>query len=124
MKTKEVKVSELSGSALDWCVAIAEGHKPPLLRVLRGNVALPQEGDDMWCDYLEYSILWELSGPIIEREEILFSGRKGAYLAWLSNRTKINFEYTSETHLIAAMRCYVAYKLGDVVSVPVELLEV
>ena len=133
MKTKEVKVLELSGYALDWAVSQCEGYTPDhymhsadIRKNVNGDVigiTVPNTKERCY-EWFRASTDWTQGGPIIEREEILFSGRKGAYLAWLSNRTKINFEYTPETHLIAAMRCYVASKLGDVVPVPVELLEV
>jgi hypothetical protein len=116
MKTKQIKVSELSGSALDWCVALAEGWKVE---------------DDFWItdpsepgtgqplsDYSP-STEWEQGGPIIEREGIAVGK---SWEGWKA------FTETSEgegpTPLIAAMRCFVASKLGDSVSIPLELLEV
>lgn len=134
MKTK---TAELTGPALDWAVAIAEGHKPPLLRILRGNVALPQEDDPMWCDYLEYSTDWSQGGPIIERENIGFwiSGDKGFPGQWAAaNKEWMLVDVDSpefdnlpdpmhgSTPLIAAMRCYVASKLGDTIDIPEKLL--
>lgn len=123
MKTN---TSDLTGTALDWAVALAEGHKPPLLRVLRGHVALPDVEDPMNCDYLEYSTVWELGGPIIDRERISvlpFDGRWEARCAASITRTPARFiERRGPTPLVAAMRCYVASKLGDTVDVPDELM--
>lgn len=119
-----MKTSELTGAALDWAVAIAEGHKPPLLRILRGNVALPQEDDPMWCDYLEYSTDWSQGGPIIERMfkegfQISQGGLEaGNQRCWASRNGRF---WSGPTPLIAAMRCYVASKLGDEVEIPEKL---
>lgn len=121
----KIKTAELIGQALEWAVAMSEGHKPPLLRVLRGNVALPQEDDPMWCDYMDYSTNWAQGGPIIEREEIdidLYTSRKVSCVAalWISRKGQ-NPPSVGRTPLVAAMRCYVASKLGDEVEIPEEL---
>lgn len=148
----KIKTSEASGVVLDWLVAICEGYKPPLLRVLRGKVALPEVDDPMWCDYLDYSICWELAGPIIDREHINLRGiRKighsldGKWLAmsasfagtstavywekhsWLhakpGAKTPVSLRWQGETALIAAMRCYVASKLGEEAEIPDEIYQ-
>lgn len=123
-----MKTAELTGPALDWAVALAEGHKPPLLRVLRGNVALPVEGDEVWCEYLEYleySSDWAQGGPIIERECIElsppFTSLDGmAFPTWYAV-IKDKAGQMAYTPLGAAMRCYVASKLGDEIEIPKEL---
>ncbi len=119
-----MKTSELIGPALDWAVAVCSGHKPPLLRILRGKAALPDLDDPMVCDYLEYSIDPAQAWPIIEREKIDImwepNGKpvvRGS--TWLNG---VFVESYGPTPLIAAMRCYVASKLGDVVDVPEELV--
>jgi hypothetical protein len=76
-------------------------------------------------DY-HYSTIWSQGGPIIERERISIEDcQDGAGLYW--EATRIEPPSVSEargpTPLIAAMRCYVASKLGDEVEVPDELLE-
>jgi hypothetical protein len=67
---------------------------------------------------------WSQGGPIIEREWIcpdrLLNGQ------WVAcKRTDTGdsmlFARTGPTPLIAAMRCYVASKLGDEVEIPEEL---
>jgi hypothetical protein len=60
---------------------------------------------------------WALGGPIIERERItLIWARDNGWLA------KLNYfpfrEELGPTPLIAAMRAYVASKLGDEVDLP------
>ena len=72
-----------------------------------------------------YSRKWEAGGPIIEREGINLFQRKGIAAKegrlWLAyNETQL--EQHGPTPLIAAMRCYVASKLGDTIEVPEKLL--
>jgi hypothetical protein len=108
------KTSELTGAALDWAVArseeIARGFNSGFFTeiVLRGT--------------LSPSTVWAQGGPIIEREAI------GIYQAigrgWCAAKQKTQFrqaEWCGATPLIAAMRCYVASKLGDEVDIPEEL---
>ena len=97
-----MKTSELTGAALNWAVNYAEG--------LRGIFA-PVEYCDKWSD----------GGPIIEREGIdICTSTRGGWIATLlidgENNEVVRGE--GETCLIAAMRCYVASKLGDEVNVP------
>jgi hypothetical protein len=61
---------------------------------------------------------WEHGGPIIERERIRLDPR-GLWCA--AHDTHEWTESTGPTPLIAAMRCYVASKLGDEVEIPEEL---
>lgn len=76
-------------------------------------------------------------GPIIELEEIAFrkyhnpkSEHHGTYYARICRESgtmvgwykTTGWQQTGPTPLIAAMRCYVARKLGDEVEVPEELL--
>jgi hypothetical protein len=104
-----MKTSELSGAALDWAVAICE-H----------NVGWEPEGEDR--DY--YSTDWAQGGPIIEREGIdICTSTYGGWIATLitdwEDGTFVQGE--GDTCLFAAMRCYVASKLGDEVEIPKEL---
>ncbi len=114
---KTIKVSELSGAALDWAVAKCEGVGFCITRpdLLAQGIVSP----------LPYSTDWTQSGPIIEREEITVCWQ-GA--TWVGSKFNVRvtdeyeFHQTGPTLLIAAMRCYVASKLGDKVEVPEELL--
>lgn len=95
-----MKTTELIGPALDWAVAkcVSRGYPYPA------------------------STDWSVGGPIIERERI-------ALRCWLEcgwEADKWNFKFAEgsicgPTPLIAAMRCFVASKLGDAVEVPEEL---
>jgi hypothetical protein len=101
----KVKTNELSGNQLDWAVAKAIGEYKP--------VAVP-----------EYSTNWAQGGPIIERERIAIWWAKwddidSALPVWSAVRFNED-DYYGPTPLIAAMRCYVASKLGEEVEVPKE----
>ena len=108
-----MKTSELSGPALDWAVAKCEG-------VING--------DDLDIGFVlesgyAPSTNWSQGGPIIEREQIWLQpeiGKEGCGNAWYAVSMH-NTDAYGPTPLIAAMRCYVASKLGDEVDVPEEL---
>ena len=97
----DMKTSELTGAALDWAVAKCEK-----------NWAFEPDG----CD--SYSTDWQLGGLIIEREKITWDGM--AARIFVPERNCSICVY-GPTPLIAAMRCYVASKLGDEVEIPDEL---
>ena len=100
-----MRVSELTGAALDWAVAKCEK-----------NWAFEPDG----CD--SYSTDWAQGGPIIEREGITVARRgKHSFSPWGAVLQEFEFDEEGPTPLIAAMRCYVASKLGDEVEVPEEL---
>jgi hypothetical protein len=124
-----MKTSELTGTALDWAVATAEGYSD--YDTAMGRLLAPRK-EYGWVDLcnLDYSTSWSLAGPIIERELIQLSpqinGRyKGQWAAhmWRENKTGALVPNTmyGPTPLIAAMRCFMAAKLGDEIDVPEEL---
>jgi hypothetical protein len=97
---KKVKTSELSGQALDWAVAKAEGY--------------PDE--DISVDW-NYSTDWRLGGSLIEREGIQIQKHRSGWVALPEDAQFSEEEYQEgPTILIAAMRCYVASKLGEEVD--------
>ena len=109
-----MKTYDLFGSALDWAVAKCENF-------VTGNL---HDGNDIGF-ILEKgytpSTDWGQGGPIVEREGIeLFRNNEKNY--WFTSRAR-NQIGTGPTPLVAAMRCYVASRLGDEVEVPEELLE-
>ena len=122
-----MKTSELAGAALDWAVAKAEGAYQPSLDVFRDGSMLVNYGGM----YPEWSTDWAEGGPIIEREGIavdcirsggnIDSWQAGSMVAGDDN-WDAGVQY-GPTPLIAAMRCYVASKLGDEVEIPQELIE-
>lgn len=112
----KVKTSELTGAALDWAVAKCEGVTV-LPRMRGGCYATLVRGETV---LLCYSTDWAQGGPIIEREciDVMFEGPEWyAYMRW-EDKT---LQYDGQTPLIAAMRCYVASKLGGEIDVPEEL---
>jgi hypothetical protein len=110
-----MKTSELTGAALDWAVSKAEG--------------INMEPRFMKTAWVAYSTDWSQGGPIIEREKITldYFGDGGHEHGgeWLGQTWDQNGNLVSEemgyTPLIAAMRCYVASRLGDEVTIPEEL---
>jgi len=108
----KIKTSELSGIALDWAVAKSEEVHVFCMENLLWTWVVED-----WKVY-SHSSDWSQGRPIIEREkiDINFAGDWSAsYNAWTYKH--------GDTPLIAAMRCYVASKLGEDVDVPDELLE-
>jgi len=99
-----MKTSELTGAALDWAVAQCE------------NFSVRYGFDDN-CP--EYSTDWSQGGPIIEREMIELIPQTPAL--WDAMYRGQHIPNDGPTPLIAAMRCYVASKLGDDVEIPEEL---
>jgi len=112
-----MKTSELTGAALDWAVAKCED-----LELYSGPRDSNPAYKANWVrrkhgDLFQPSTDWSQGGPIIERERINlepFSNINGEQ--WSADG-----EWDSPTPLIAAMRCYVASKMGDEVEVPDEL---
>ena len=140
-----IKTSELTGAALDWAVATAE--KLPLrldpMGFRRDSPDALQAGWWVWFgtpfsmilgytpksnkDQRGYSPStdWAQGGPIIEREALTVKMRHPNPRLWVSYNGwnhDPGFSASGPTALIAAMRCYVASKLGDEVEVPEELL--
>lgn len=103
----KIKTSELSGAPLDWAVAKCEG--------MLDEPWLWGDQDDVLFNY-KPSSHWSLAGPIIEREN-LGVWWNGIWHAKYDG-CGLNQVQDADTPLIAAMRCYVASKLGDEVAVP------
>ncbi len=93
----KLRTSELKDLALDWAVSAVHGDS----------------------DIHPYSTDWADGGPIIEREGIELLCESLGF-RWVAMPQK-GPEWRGPTPLIAAMRCYVASKLGDEVDVPEEL---
>jgi len=99
-----MKTYELTGKALNWAV----NHAERLTGILSP---------------VNYCGKWEHGGPIIERERIAigfdgFDIFDSALPIWGACKYDGGTEEYGTTPLIAAMRCYVASKLGDDVNVP------
>lgn len=123
----KIKTAELDGVALDWAVTSIE--EPDALRW----------GWDSWRDArrnspvngyypYRYHQNWNQGGPIIDRERISIDQHREIVASiWQDSDVygldhRYQFKQRGPTPLVAAMRCYVASKLGDEVDVPEELL--
>jgi hypothetical protein len=119
------KTSELTGELLDAAVAKAEGIAIKLCRVRRRLIIADDPDATVWCP----SDYWGQGGEIIERERIrLAVADNGDW--WAERRLfsdgRIAYETSYDkvvvcrggTPLIAAMRAYVASKLGEEVELP------
>lgn len=121
----KVKVSELSGPALDWAVAKCEGYL-----VDENSWMLNATVKDVDEGHYKPSQYWGQGGPIIEREGITTYGGGSSWAASLYREESWNYyledSMVGTQHgpkpLIAAMRCYVASKLGEEVDIPEELV--
>lgn len=112
-----MKTSELTGAALDWAVAEASGT--PIYRSGKTLTRIDVDGNSYW----QPSTSWAQGGPIIEREFICVSAPMHPSTApWCAISDSTGCKAFGPTPLIAAMRCYVASKLGDEVEIPEELL--
>ena len=108
-----MKTNELSGAALDWAVTHA-------------NYEI--NGEHIWgTENCNYSTDWALGGAIIERERISITPDVGCWNAHyhdnLFEEDGSDCFQIGTTPLIAAMRCYVASKLGEEVEIPKELMQ-
>jgi len=144
--TTTINTQDLTGAALDWAVAKAShGMRTQQIKA-GGPVHIVRMSGA--CDPLPYSPStdWSQAGPIIESEGInLRAVRKeghefdGQWLAMSASRAGtgemvrwVKFfwnggkqercRWQGETPLVAAMRCYVASKLGASVEVPAEII--
>lgn len=128
----KIKVSETTNTHLDWLVA-----KCLTLAASNGNQKLVELIDPEQMG--SASTDWSVGGPIIDREGINLRAPGDAkrpdgtvvlkidywYARVTRYHSKNGTEYVQNgpTALIAAMRCYVASRLGDEVEVPDELGE-
>jgi hypothetical protein len=120
----KIKTADLIGPGLAWAVGMAEGYDlshygvdPSIrARVPGQGVHAPWRPD----------FYWNQGGPIIEREKVGI-GYDTTKLCWAASffdwkdTTGGDVVY-GPTALAAAMRCYVASKMGDEVEIPQELL--
>lgn len=118
---KTIKVSEATELQLDWLVATCEGYDTAFASA--GYVIILREGV---TDYFDPHRNWGWGGRIIERERIGLWPSDSIEGMWAA---RPDYEVYPErlppaygpTPLIAALRCFVTSKLGDVVEVPDEI---
>jgi hypothetical protein len=135
----KVKVSEATGHVLDWMVAKADNRE--VLSTICQKVYVADRSDGLSWLYGP-SKWWAEGGPIIEREGIgvyreclreypdyrpvpgaTWEAIAGLYLVGDHEAQGAHGSAAEQgpTPLIAAMRCFVASRLGDEVDVPEEL---
>lgn len=123
-----IKTANLTGAALDWAAAKCEGLIDSGRVVIYAYRTYDQYGsplgfsppcDVYYCNDYRPATDWSQGGPIIEREKIDVMPTFGNQ--WHSTDVSGHVTRFGPTPLIAAMRCYVASKLGDEVEVPDEL---
>ena len=108
-----MKTAELIGHPLDWLVAKCEGRDWP-------DNAAKFLGEQ----YYNPSTDWSQGGPIIDRERITtsFNPDFEVWEADITNKEGDAFIIGhGPTPLIAAMRCFIASRLGDEVEIPEDL---
>lgn len=129
MKIKTIDATPLQ---LDWLVATLEDWKPrcttyPWNNSIRVVYWIPGLSGGGRHKPIAPTVIWEQGGPIIEREKIELIPPKDDsdpdwMAVWLNSDDAEAGIQNGPTLLVAAMRCYVASKLGDVVDVPKELV--
>ena len=123
LELAKVLTKNLSGPALDWAVATLQGYVCQFDDEVSGPWLVPQEGylhDEKPLSAFRPSSSWAQGGPIIERGGISWHcGNKSSWHAYAYGSSE---SINGSTPLIAAMRCYVASKLGEEVEVPDELV--
>ena len=126
----QVKVSEATGAVLDWMVAKCAYTGADSERVFlyhtgfdfaKHTVRVANQDTCTRDRSFEWepSIDWEQGGPIIEQEKINIFNSGSLWFADMKDERDCDEQ--GVTPLIAAMRRYVASKLGDTVEVPGEL---
>jgi len=118
----KIKTQDLTGDNLGFAVALIEYPEWKDQGYLESVLDLYFDDGEHYAPWKN----WAQGGPIIEREGITvfcvddyeWAASFGA-TQYFKNETPL-----SPTPLIAAMRCFVASRLGDEVDVPDELVEV
>jgi len=145
MQTTKLKTNELIHAALHWAVAKCQGlqiYKDAMLdgRVKEGWWVSGLSTDpNTWHPLSTFnpSTNWTQGGPIIEQEGINVRairkedhalngqwlaaydhGNTGTLVQWVKRTDFPKHYFPGSTPLIAAMRCYVASKLGDEIDIP------
>lgn len=129
-------VAQLSGTALDWAVALADGFKASagsacILWRWTGTMKSVREVVRLLPDHAHLahgekvyspSTDWSQLGPLISKYGMQFTTPvSGGITAWPYGRPSAATH--GPDHLVAACRSIVVAELGEVISVPAELVE-
>jgi len=126
----KIKTNDLIGNALSWAVAKCEEDGLGALEGEMLHLRIKQG-----IRPAQYATDWGYGGPIIERERIKVAPNMGGTWHGQMRHTKDHplsrhpvlsgcTNQHGPTPLIAAMRCYVASKLGEEVEIPDGLLQI
>lgn len=126
----KIKTADLTGIALDWAVARADGwaDAPNYFDI----PTLARGAERKYRHQLAYTTDWAHGGPIIEREGIGLTSEARDGSVWKAQLTyarevllrlppRLVYTYClsrGPTALVAAMRCFVLSKIGDYVDIP------
>lgn len=132
----EVSTAYLTGLALNYCIAMTEGHEV-YVETVEDQVARidpevfteeeicrlreiykPKVRFDEFCPCHDYSEDWNHGGLLITKYRICFDDENGLFLAVLKDADGSSVFSYGFTHLIAAGRAIVTAKFGAKVSVP------
>jgi len=126
-----MKTSELNGLALDYAVTLIEN--PDALKYGVDDWRQRRKYETKNGEFLfRWTSSWTQSGPIIEQSCIALTPNGTSREPWIAEGPEHSYEagtvtatnrVTGGTPLIAAMRCYVASKLGDEIDIPTKLME-
>lgn len=111
----KIKISEATNHQIDYLVAKCLGYSDYRFDGKHGRVSTGQHFDP--------STYWEQGGPIIDRLDgfelkIWLESKQNSKCEAHIHNHKGDWIAFGPTPLIAAMRCFVASKLGDEVDVP------
>lgn len=122
----KIKTNELEGMALCYTLCMIEiphlvwGETIGEHHASRQIIVTELTEPECYSPFMN----WEMFGPIIEREKIRIEP-SATHSGWFAVTDPGCYAIPSERHyadgptpLIAAMRCYVASKLGDEVEIP------
>ena len=140
IKFVKIKTVDLVGLALDWAVAKCEDKLwLAYENALFNETVLPARPseylrDNFFGPEFSPSTNWAQGGPIIEREITkLFKNVGGTHTAQIRHEETHSLisrnvlagwtNASGPTPLIAAMRCYVASKLGDAIDILDDLVK-
>jgi len=113
---QRTKTHDLTGLALEWAVAKCEGYEDKDFCL---DDKYFRDEDDVWYSP---STDWSQGGLIIERERIgLDCDDQGIWFASYDLSEETALGASAKSPLVAAMRCYVATKLGNEIEIPQEL---
>lgn len=122
----KIKTADLIGPALDWLVAKCGSVE---VEYINNGITRCLLYASPFTGMYHPSVDWSQGGPLIEREELglkrnapCSQGREWEASPSITAKGAGGKWGYGPTPLIAAMRCFVASRLGDEVDVPEELL--